>query len=82
MAFTPVIKNNKKVILDQVSYIHYPVWYKKDEIRALINFGSKINVITPVYISQLSFQVRYTNIKAQKIDNSIFKTFKIVFASC
>lgn len=34
-----------------------------------------------VYILKLDFQVYYTNIKAQKIDDSIFKIFKIVLAS-
>ena len=37
--------------------------------------------MTLVYALKLGFQVSCTNIKAQKIDGSIFKTFEIVLAS-
>lgn len=64
-----------EVILDQVPCIHYPVWFKKYKIKALINFGSKINTITFAYASKLGLKVCLTNIATQKIDSSIVKTF-------
>lgn len=47
-------------------------------MRALIKLCNKINVITPIYIAKLGFKVRLTNVGAQKIDDFIFETFKIV----
>lgn len=47
----------------------------------MLNFGSEINTMTPGYASKLTFWVRHTNVKAQKINGSILETFKIVFAS-
>ena len=37
--------------------------------------------MTPAYTSKLGFNVHHTNIGAQKIDNSIFKIFRLVLAS-
>lgn len=37
--------------------------------------------MTPAYIAKLDLKIRLTNIKTQKIDNSILKTFEIVFAN-
>lgn len=37
-------------------------------MRALINLGSKVNVIHPVYATKLDFHTRKFNIGAQKID--------------
>ena len=44
------------MILDQVFYIHYPVQFRKEKgaiIWALIDLGSKVNAMTPVYTKQL-----------------------------
>ena len=54
------------MILDQILYIHYPVQFQKDKevIRALIDFGSKVNAINPAYTSKLGFLVRKTDVGA------------------
>lgn len=44
-------KNN--MILKRVSYIYYPVWFKKEELRVLINSGTEINTVTLVYTLKL-----------------------------
>ena len=69
--------------MDWVFYICYPIWFKKSKIQVqiLIDFGSKINTITLEYVLKLDLKVCLTNVKAQKIDNSTFKTFKIVLTS-
>lgn len=67
--------------LDWGLCVHYLFWFKNNEVWALINSGSKINAITPTYIAKLSLKIRYINIRAQKIDGSIFKTFEIVLTN-
>lgn len=49
--FAPIIKASKKdnMILKRVFYIYYFGWFKKDEIKVLINSGSKFNTILPRY---------------------------------
>lgn len=74
-----VTKASKKdIVLDYVFCIYYPIQFKKNEVQALIDSGSKVNIMTSIYVSKLGFKVCYTNVKAQKIDSSIFKTFEIV----
>lgn len=45
------------LLLEQVSYINYLLYFKKDQAKfqALINFGNKINIITPAYKQKLGF---------------------------
>lgn len=47
----------------------------------MIDLDSKVNIITLVYISKLGLKVYYTNIGAQKINNSTFEMFRIVLKS-
>lgn len=67
-------------LLDRILYIYYLVWFKK-KIQALINLSSKINIITLVYILKLGLKACYINVRALKIDGSIFKTFEIILTS-
>ena len=73
------------LILERISCIHYLVQFKKDEyetqVWALIDSGSEVNAITPVYILRLGLRVYHTNIEAQMIDGSTLETFEIVLAS-
>ena len=78
-----VTETNKEddVALQRVLYIHYPIWFKKKEVQALIDSGSEVNAMTPAYASKLGLWVHRIDIGAQKIDGSTFKTFGIVLAS-
>ena len=67
--------------LDWVPCIHYPVQFKKNEVRALINSGSEVNAMTPKYASKLGLKARHINVGAQKIDGSPLETFGMVLAS-
>lgn len=72
------------MVLKRVSSIYYPLRFyknKKDEIRALINFRSEVNIMTPTYTLKLGLKVRFTNLGAWKIDSSTIETFGIVLAS-
>ena len=62
-------KEAQEVILGRVPCIHYPVQFQKDKeiIKALIDFGSEVNAMTPAYAKQLGLQVRKTDVRAQKL---------------
>lgn len=78
----PIIKASKEnIVLDQVFYIYYLIQFKKNKIQAPINSNSKINAMIPAYSSKLNLKIYCINIKAQKIDGSIFEIFKIFLAS-
>ena len=64
-------------------YIYYLLYFwkeKKKRYLSLNQFESKVSKMTPAYIVKLSFKVCSTNIKAQKMNNLLLKTFKIVIA--
>ena len=83
MTFSLVTETSKEddVPLQRVLCVHYPIWFKKKEVQALINSGSEVNAMTPAYASKLGLQIHRTNIGAQKIDGSTLKTFGMVLAS-
>lgn len=80
---TTITSKEADLPLKHMLYIYYSIYFKKNqaEIQALINFENKVNTMTPVYASKLGLKVLPTNIRAQKIDNSIVKTFGMVSAS-
>ena len=79
---TSTRKEAPEMILDQVSYIHYPVQFRKDKeaIKALINSDSEVNAITPVYTKKLGLWSQKTDVGAQKIVGLLIKTYGIVVA--
>ena len=80
---TETSKEAQKVISNQMPFIHYLVQFQKDEsatIWAFIDLDSKVNTITLAYAKQLGFQVRETDVWAQKINSSLLRTFRIVIA--
>lgn len=54
---TPIL-DNSTLPLKHVLCIYYPLYFKKDQpkIQALIDFGSKVNAMTPAYAKQLGLQ--------------------------
>ena len=80
-----MIKTNNKdyVLLEQVSCIHYPLYFWKNiaGIKALIDLGSEVNVMTLIYTLKLGFKIHSTNIGVQKIDDSTLEIFRIVLTS-
>ena len=76
-------KEAQEMILDRVPCIHYLVQFQKDKgaiIRALINSSNKVNAMTLAYAKQLDLQVQKTDVRAQKIDGSLLRTFEMVIA--
>lgn len=45
-----------EMVLERVLCIYYLLCFQKNitEVKALINFGNKVNVMTPAYAAQLS----------------------------
>lgn len=44
------------LILDQIAYIYYLIWFKRNKVQALIVLGNKVNAITIYYISKLNLK--------------------------
>ena len=82
----PVTDNNEKVII-RVPCIYYPVRFQEnqgqesqEQVRALLNSGSKVNTINPAFARKLGLYIQKTNVGAQKIDSSTLKIFGMVIA--
>ena len=74
-------------MLKRVPCIYYPVQFQEDQrqggqkqVRALLNSGSEVNAMSPAYAEKLGLKTWMTNVGAQKIDGSTFKTFGMVIA--
>ena len=81
MTSTLVTASLEAISLQCVPYISYPVQFQSEEVRALIDFGNKVNAMTPTYASKLGFWVYFTDVGAQKIDGSTLKMFEMVLAN-
>ncbi len=75
---TKKIKGAKK--LEQVFCIWYSVTFK-DQIKALLESKSEVNVMSQVFAHQLGLKIQKTNIGAQKIDDTTLETYGMVVSS-
>ena len=78
-----MIASSEANALQCVPCIHYPVQFQGGqavEIRALIDSGSKVNVITPAFVAKLILFIHPTGIGLQKIDGSARKTYSMGIA--
>lgn len=56
-------------------------WKNTIDVRALIDLDNKVNIIILAYAAKLGLKTYYIDVKAQKIDSSIFETLKIALIS-
>lgn len=72
----------KTISLQRVPCIWYLVQFQKDQkkIQALINSGSEVNAMTPIYAAKLGLTIWKTNVGAQKIDGLTLVTYGMVIA--
>lgn len=58
--------SKENVVLNRVPCIHHPVyfWKDQDEMLALIDLESEVNVMTPTYALKLGLKVYPTNVEA------------------
>ena len=64
----------------RIPCIWYLVWFQEEQVKALLDSGSKVNAINPDFAQKLGLNVWKTNIGAQKIDSSVLETFERVIA--
>ena len=60
-------------VLNKVFCICYSIQFRKDKgknVLALLDFGSKVNAMTPANVAHLDLKVKVTNVGMQKIDKS------------
>ncbi len=69
-----------EVELEEIPYIWYPVTFK-DQIKALLDSKSKVNVISQAFAHQLGLKICKTNVEAQKIDGTTLKTYGMVVST-
>lgn len=83
MTFLLLTNVSNKATLAQVFCIHYLMQFRKDnnKIQALLDSGSKVNIMNFAYTKKLGFRIRKTNIGAQKIDSSSLNTLRIIITS-
>lgn len=77
-----IITKKKDLILDNIWYIHYLIYFQKcnSNVETLIDSINEIHKITLIHTLKLDLQVQKTDIKAKKIDWSSLKTFEIIVA--
>ena len=78
------LKNLKGKSSEPISCIYYLLQFGKDKgknVLALLNFGSKINTMTSVYVAYLYLKVEKTNIAAQIIVVFLVKAHGMVIAA-
>ena len=46
----------------------------------MIDSGNEVNAMNSAFAQKLGLHIRKTNVRAQKIDSSIYKTFGMVIA--
>ena len=81
--FVLVINNrDEEVVLKKIPYIYYSIRFQEgqNQVKALLNCGSEVNAMSPVYAKSLGLKTWKTNVRAQKIDGSALKTFGMVIA--
>ena len=78
---------SRKSIFEQVLCIYYLVQFrrknnedKNKDVRALVDSGSEVNAIHPVYTMKLDLRAGKINISVQKINRFYLDTFEIVIA--
>ena len=77
-------KAPKVKVLDKIPCISYPVQFRKNkgkDVLALLNSGSKVNIMTLAYAAHLGLKVRVTNLGAKKIDKFLLAIYGMVIAA-
>ena len=79
-------KNNEsgkylKTNLAQVTYIWYPIIFRKKFVLILFDLNNEINIIYLTFTKKLGLSIIPIDIGAQKIDNTILDTYKIIVAA-
>ena len=60
--FMPVTDGGEKVV--KVPCIYYSIWFKEEQVRALLNSSNEVNTMNPAFAWKLGLHIRKTNVKA------------------
>ena len=79
-------KESKSEYLENLAWfpcIQYPITFQKKSVPmvALLDLGSKVNAIHPIFTRELGLPIRPTDIRTQKIDSIMLDTFEMVIAA-
>ena len=60
--------DNEKVMLEKILCIYYLVCFQKnqEQVKTLLNSGSKVNIMSPAYVKRLGLKTQKINAGAQK----------------
>ena len=72
---------NPRSNLTQVPYICYPINFGKKSVLALLDSGSKVNTIHPIFAKKLGLSIKPIDIGVQKFDGITLNIFGIVVAA-
>ena len=72
--------NAREETLKHVLCIHYSVRFKKGMTQALIDSENEVNAIYPNFVKQLGLLIQPTDVRAQKIDDTMLDIYKMVVA--
>lgn len=77
------LTKNFALPLERIPCIHHLVRFKNNQIKiqALLDSNIKVNTMLPAYMAKLSLELQTTDVKTQKIELSILKTFEMVLAN-
>ena len=75
------VDENLGANLARVPCICYPINFRKKSVSALLDSGSKVNVVYPAFAKKLGLPIRLTDVGAQKIDGTTLETYGIVVAA-
>lgn len=53
----------------------------KDQTKALMDLGSKVNAMSQTFTQQLDFKIWKTNVKIQKIDDTILEAYEMIVST-
>ena len=80
---------SREASLKQILYIRYPARFRRKnnkdkdkDVGALIDSGSEVNAMHPVYATKLGLHTSKIDVSAQKINGSHLDIFGMVIADC
>lgn len=63
--------------LRRVLCIQYPIYFQNSKAKAVINSGSKVNVMIPAYIAKLGIIIQKNIVGAQKINDLLSEIYSM-----
>lgn len=64
LSLEALISDSSNLPLKSVPYIHYPVWFKKDQtkVQTLLDSDIELNGMTSAYMAKLGLKILLSNV--------------------